>query len=71
MSRTTLSIDGMSCSHCVSGVRRALEGVPGVTVEEVEIGTARVGYDDAQVRVEQIRDAVEEEGYAVRDVRVG
>ena len=59
----TLHLTGMTCGHCVRAVRAALEGVPGVTVEDVEIGTARVTYDDTAVQRDALVRAVEAEGY--------
>ena len=60
----TLKIDGMSCGHCVSAVRSALEGVEGVTVERVEIGSAALRYDPERARPEAIVGAVADEGYS-------
>ena len=40
--RTTLSITGMTCGHCVMSVKRALGELEGVTVEQVAIGSATV-----------------------------
>jgi copper chaperone CopZ len=65
--RTTLEIDGMTCAHCVGAVARALGGLAGVEAERVEIGSATVRYDPERIRPEQIRSAVEEEGYTVRE----
>lgn len=68
MTRTdTLHLSGMTCQHCVRAVRAALEGVPGVTVEDVDIGTARVQYDDETVQRDALRRAVEREGYPLVD----
>lgn len=68
MTRTdTLHLSGMTCQHCVRAVRTALEGVPGVTVEDVDIGTARVTYDDETVQRDALRHAVEREGYPLAD----
>jgi copper chaperone len=39
--RTVLSIEGMTCSGCVSTVRRVLSRVPGVTSAEVDLPNAR------------------------------
>lgn len=61
----TLTITGMSCGHCVRGVREALERIDGVDVESVEIGSARVRYDESKTSHEQLVQAVEEEGYTV------
>jgi copper chaperone len=38
----TLTIDGMSCGHCVAAVKRALATVPGVSDAVVSVGAARV-----------------------------
>ena len=59
-------IEGMSCEHCVRAVEQALRQVPGVDVQAVEIGEARVAYDSDAVARERLVEAVEEEGYAVR-----
>ena len=67
MERLRLSIDGMSCQHCVQAVTQALQQVPGVTVDHVEIGTAVVDYEPGQATEQAIVDAVNDEGYeAVR-----
>ena len=66
MENLTLQIDGMSCGHCVSRVQKALTRVEGVHVDQVEIGSARVSYDPAQVSPRRIREAVEEAGFDVR-----
>lgn len=42
METLSLSISGMTCGHCVASVRRALEEVPGVHVQNVGIGSAAV-----------------------------
>ncbi len=63
----TLALDGMGCAHCVRAVREALESVPGVTVDSVTVGEARVSYDDAAVSRDAIARAVAAEGYPLRD----
>lgn len=61
--RTTLSITGMTCGHCVMSVKRALGELEGVTVEQVAIGSATVQYDPAVVQPSAIADAVSDAGY--------
>lgn len=61
----TLHITGMSCSHCVRGVQEALARLDGVEVENVEIGTAQVRYDDSRTTQADLAKALEEEGYAL------
>jgi len=65
MDKLTMQITGMTCGHCVAGVTRALKGLPGVTVDQVAIGTASVAYDAAATTPADITKAVEEEGYHV------
>ncbi len=67
MTPLTLSINGMSCGHCLNAVRRALSDTAGVTVESVRIGRAEVQYDPAVTTPERIASAVTDAGYeAVR-----
>jgi copper chaperone len=66
MTTETLHIDGMTCGHCAAAVRRALDGLDGVEVDYVQIGEARVHYDEATVNHDAIAAAVEEEGYTLQ-----
>lgn len=68
MSRTTLKVDGMSCGHCVASVKRVLEGLEGVTAQQVAVGTAKVEYDPAVASPDKIAAAVSEAGYAATPV---
>lgn len=57
-----IKIDGMGCAHCITAVRLALEGLNGVKVEDVSIGTARVQLNDGAT-AEQVDAAIREAGY--------
>ena len=59
----TLHIEGMSCGHCVRAVRETLQDVPGVKVENVEIGTARVRYDDTKASHAALEEAIKSAGF--------
>ena len=63
MSRLNLTIEGMSCTHCVAAVKGALASLPGVEIEDVSIGAATLTYDPARTSVDAIVDAVNDEGY--------
>ena len=65
MDRVTMSIEGMSCGHCVMAVRKALQAIDGVEVEEVKVGSATVAFDPAATNADQLADAVRDEGYEV------
>jgi copper chaperone len=67
MTELHLKIDGMSCGHCVATVRKVLAAVPGVDVKDVQIGTANIAIDPAQVSVATLIDAVQDAGYDARE----
>jgi copper chaperone len=67
MKTEEIRISGMSCNHCVMHVRKALENVAGVTVEQVEIGKAVVRYDGTAASHERLVTAVAKAGYAVTE----
>lgn len=59
-----LDIGGMSCGSCVGAVKIALSKLPGVSVEDVRVGSGDVSYDPDKISPEQISEAVREAGYA-------
>ena len=66
MEQTTITIQGMSCGHCVAAVKGALGQLDGVQVKEVKVGSATVAYDPQAVTPERIAQAVSAEGYAAQ-----
>jgi copper chaperone len=69
MSSHTISVAGMSCNHCVRGVRLALEAVEGITITEVAVGSVRVEVPDGASRIGDITAAIEDAGYTVTAVQ--
>jgi copper chaperone len=63
MEQLNLLIEGMSCDHCVRAVKNRLAATPGVLVEDVQVGSARLRYDPAKISVDDIEEAVSDEGY--------
>ena len=63
MERLHLTIEGMSCEHCVRAVRGRLERTDGVKVDGVEIGSATLDFDPAKTSVDDIEEAIADEGY--------
>ncbi len=66
MEKLSLSISGMSCGHCVSRVTKALQGLDGVAVENVSVGTATLSYDPGRVTPQRITGAVDDLGFQAR-----
>ena len=65
MSEISLKIDGMSCQHCVAGVKKAVDGVEGVSSSDITVGAAKVVYDEVKTSRDSIEDAVKNAGYSV------
>ena len=65
MTEVTVKIEGMSCMHCVMRVKKALESLKGVQSSDVQIGTAKVSFDESAVRKEEIEKAISDAGYKV------
>jgi copper chaperone len=60
--RLTLSIDNMSCGHCVQAVTKALSGVPGIRVNSVAIGSAEIDATEPSAVTTAI-SALDDAGY--------
>ena len=58
-----LTIEGMTCEHCVRAVKNRLADTPGVEVERVEVGSAVIRLDRGATSVEAVEDAIADEGY--------
>ncbi|RMG02661.1 MAG: copper chaperone [Nitrospirae bacterium] len=65
MAELNLKIDGMSCQHCVMRVKKAIDGIDGVSASDVSIGAAKVAYDESKTDADTISKAVENAGYRV------
>ena len=60
--KLNLKIDGMGCEHCIKSVREALEGINGVKVIDVKIGSAEVEAENDGV-LNEIREKLDDAGY--------
>lgn len=63
MKKQELSIDGMSCGHCVKALTKELSAIKGLTVDDVQIGKAVIEYDPVLVSDEDILHAIDEAGF--------
>jgi copper chaperone len=68
MERITLKIDGMSCGGCVRQVTKALTKVPGVSVEQVQVGTATVSIDPQTTSKESLLQTIRDAGYDAKEI---
>jgi Cu+-exporting ATPase len=67
ISEITLPINGMTCASCVSHVEDALKEMPGTSNIVVNLGTnkASLSYDPQRVKLDDMRRAIEDVGYAI------
>jgi copper chaperone len=64
-----LTIEGMTCEHCVRAVRNRLADTPGVEVEQVDVGSAVIKLDPSTTSIETVEDAIADEGYTAYPAR--
>ena len=65
MTKLKLTIKGMTCPHCIASVSRTLKSIAGVTVNDVQLGSATIEFDEAKTTAAALSKAVTDEGYAV------
>ena len=64
----TLAVEGMMCQHCVAHVKKALEGIKGVSAAAVDLDTKTATVDAlSSVSVATLIDAVVAAGYECKE----
>jgi len=59
-----LSVEGMSCGHCVGRVTKTVQGVDAGARVEIDLATGKVKIDSA-AELDRIAAAIDEAGYPV------
>lgn len=67
MVKEVLSVQGMSCHHCVMTIEGGLGKLNGVSSVKVHLkeGKVDVGYDPNLVSLEKIKETIDDLGYEV------
>lgn len=68
MTTTVMNVQGMTCNHCVMSVKGAVKGISGVHDVEVDLSSGKVTVQfegDESEKLNQFKDAIEEQGYDV------
>jgi copper chaperone len=67
MAETTLHVQGMTCDHCIETVEKAIVDISGVerALADLDNGQVHVQYDNDQVNIGQLKQAIESSGYQV------
>ena len=62
--RTTITVSGMTCGHCVSAVTMELSLLPSVTEVDVDLESGQVTItSDTALEQAQLATAIDEAGY--------
>jgi copper chaperone CopZ len=59
------TVEGMTCSHCVTSVREEVVEVPGVSAVDVDLASGRLTVSGSSIDDDAVRAAVAEAGYEV------
>jgi len=67
MEKTVLTVEGMSCEHCVNAVTKAVKALPGIAkvAVDLEASSVLVEYDSGKTPLDKIKTEIEEQGYNV------
>ncbi len=63
--KKTLTVEGMSCQHCVKAVKNALSEVEGVKSVEVDLAAKKVEIEGDNLQDSLLKEAIEDAGYEV------
>ena len=68
MKNELLRVEGMSCMHCENAVKKAAGGLGGVNKVTVDLKgkTVAVEFDEKKVSLDEIKNAIEDQGYDVK-----
>ncbi|GIN39555.1 MULTISPECIES: copper chaperone CopZ [Heyndrickxia] len=67
MENITLTVNGMSCGHCVNSIEGSvgkLNGVKNVSVD-LDNGKVQVQFDSNVVSLNEIKETIDDQGYDV------
>ena len=67
--RQELTLNGMSCGHCVMAVKEVLASIPGIKTELVEIGRVVVAGADLNDSMKAVETGLADEGYPIVSVK--
>jgi len=67
MKDVTLTAPDISCDHCVATIHKAVSRLAGVEFVRGDAASKQVSlrFDESRVKLEEIEQAMEEEGYPV------
>ncbi|MDT9027373.1 MULTISPECIES: copper chaperone CopZ [Rossellomorea] len=67
MQKESLTVEGMSCGHCVKAIEGSVAKLDGVKSVQVSLEEKKVEveFDDSQVKLDDIKETIDDQGYDV------
>jgi len=60
----TITVEGMSCQHCVNAVTKALESIPGITGVHVSLEKKQADFSaDNPIEMNRVHEAIRKIGF--------
>jgi copper chaperone len=68
MEKVTLTVEGMSCDHCVRAVEGSVGELNGVSSVKVNLkaGTVDVEFNQQDVSLDKIKETIDGQGYDIK-----
>ena len=74
MRTATIQLESLSCPSCMQKIEAAVKAVPGVDTTTVQVlfnsSKVKLDFNEAEVSVEEIENAIRRVGYEVQKTRV-
>jgi copper chaperone len=65
MNNVILKVEGMSCQHCENSIEEALKTIGAQGKVDLASGSVSVEYNEDNLKLDKIKEAIEEQGYDV------
>ncbi|MEX2415468.1 MAG: copper chaperone CopZ, partial [Paenibacillaceae bacterium] len=62
---TTLTVQGMSCGHCVNSVEGAVKKIGAEAKVDLATNSVTVAFDETKISLDAIKETIEDQGYDV------
>jgi copper chaperone len=68
MEKVKLTVEGMSCDHCVRAVEGSVGELKGVSSVKVNLkdGTVDVEFNQQEVSLDKIKETIDDQGYDIK-----
>ena len=68
METKTTQVEGMSCQHCVNGIKKAVGELKGITKVEVDFPGKKVTVelDPQMITLDTVKETIADQGYDVQ-----